>query len=185
MSEHRQMGLPLTLRHEWVDRLPIPTILQGILSLSIELANHARPVLESPEIVDSKYLIRIERITKLHLQLWHQKPVCNKERSEPRLRHRFRTARPHTTRSPALCDTRACLHNLYEAAHKSHRAIRPLSATQNRQSPGHTKTARAAGNPLPCAKTASPARRRLVQAHPPSADATAGILHSAAPSNLS
>lgn len=85
MSEHRQMGLPLTFRHEWVDRLPIPTILQGILSLSIELANHARPVLESPEIVDSKYLIRIERITKLHLQLWHQKPVCNKERSEPRL----------------------------------------------------------------------------------------------------
>lgn len=61
------MGLSLTFCHEWVNRLPIPTILQGILSLSIELADDTRPVLEPPEIVDSKYLIRIERIMELHL----------------------------------------------------------------------------------------------------------------------
>ena len=79
------MRFPLTLCYERVDRLPIPTILQGILSSSVELTNHARPVLEPPEIIDPKHLARIERIAKLHLQLWHRKTVCNKERSEPRL----------------------------------------------------------------------------------------------------
>lgn len=95
------MRFPLTFCHEWVDRLPIPTILQGILSLSIELANHARSVLEPPEIVDSKYLIRIERITKLHLQLWHRKTVCNKERPKARLAAVF--GQPVRIRRNHLC----------------------------------------------------------------------------------
>lgn len=90
MSEHRQMGLPLTFRHEWVDRLPAIVVLQGILPLSVELANHARPVLEPPEIVDAKRLARIERITKLHLQLWRRKTVCNKECPKTRLTAVFR-----------------------------------------------------------------------------------------------
>ena len=101
MSEHRQMGLPLTFCHEWVDRLPIPTILQGILSLSIELANHARPVLEPPKIVDAKHTGRIERVAKLHLQLRNRKAVRNKERSEPRLAAVF--GQPVCIRRNHLC----------------------------------------------------------------------------------
>ena len=79
------MGLPLTFCHERVDPLPTLVVLQGILPLSVELADDTCPVLEPPEIIDPKHLIRVERIMKLHLQLWHRKAVCNKERSEPRL----------------------------------------------------------------------------------------------------
>ena len=79
------MRLPLTLCHERVDRLPTLAVLQGILPLSVELADDTRPVLEPPEIVDPKHLAQIKRVAKLHLQLWHWKTVCNKERSEPRL----------------------------------------------------------------------------------------------------
>ena len=79
------MGLPLTFCHEWVDRLPALAVLQGVLPLSVELADDTRPVLELPKIVDAKYLARIERVAKLNLQLRNWKAVRNKERSEPRL----------------------------------------------------------------------------------------------------
>ena len=79
------MGLPLTFCHEWVDRLTALAVLQGVLPLSVELADDTRPVLEPPKIVDAKHLARIERVAKLHLQLRNRKAVRNKERSEPRL----------------------------------------------------------------------------------------------------
>ena len=85
MPEHCQMRFPLTLCHEWVDRLPTLAVLQGILPLSVELADDTCSVLEPPKIVDTKHLARIERVAKLHLQLWHRKTVCNKERPKTRL----------------------------------------------------------------------------------------------------
>lgn len=78
MPEHCQMRFPLTLCHEWVDRLPTLAVLQGILPLSVELADDTCSVLEPPKIVDTKHLARIERVTKLHLQLWHRKPYAIK-----------------------------------------------------------------------------------------------------------
>ena len=85
MPEHCQMRFPLTLRHKWVNRLPTLAVLQGVLPLSVELADHARPVLEPPEIVDAEHASRIERIMKLHLQLRHRKAVRDEERPEARL----------------------------------------------------------------------------------------------------
>ena len=79
------MGFPLTLRHKRIDRLPALAGLQRILSLSVELADHARSILELPEIVDAKHTSRIERIMKLHLQLRHRKAVRDEERPEARL----------------------------------------------------------------------------------------------------
>ena len=95
------MRFPLTLCHEWVDRPPIPTILQGILSLPVELADDTCPILEPPEIINPKHLARIERIAKLHLQLRNQKAVRNKERSEPRLAAVF--GQPVRIRRNHLC----------------------------------------------------------------------------------
>ena len=79
------MGLPLTFCHEWVDRLPTPVVLQGVLPLSVQLANHACSVLEPPKIINAKHLARIERVAKLHLQLRNWKAVRNKERPKSRL----------------------------------------------------------------------------------------------------
>ena len=95
------MRLSLTFCHEWVDRLPIPTILQGILSLPVELADDTCPVLEPPEIINPKHLARIERVAKLHLQLRNRKAVRNKERSEPRLAAVF--GQPVRIRRDHLC----------------------------------------------------------------------------------
>lgn len=43
------MRFPLTLCHEWVNRLPTLAALQGVLPLSVELADDTRPVLEPPK----------------------------------------------------------------------------------------------------------------------------------------
>ena len=49
------MRLSLTFCHEWVDRLPTLTVLQGILSLPVELADDTCPILEPPEIINPKH----------------------------------------------------------------------------------------------------------------------------------
>ena len=95
------MGLSLTFCHEWADRLPTLAVLQGVLPLSVELADDTRPVHEPPKIVDAKRLARIERVAKLHLQLRNWKAVRNKERSEPRLAAVF--GQPVRIRRNHLC----------------------------------------------------------------------------------
>ena len=101
MPEHCQMRFPLTLCHEWVNRLPTLAALQGVLPLSVQFANHARSVLEPPKIVDAKHLARIERVAKLHLQLRNRKAVSNKECSESRLAAVF--GQPICIRRNHLC----------------------------------------------------------------------------------
>ena len=101
MPEHCQMRFPLTLCHEWVSRLPTLAALQGVLPLSVELADDTRPVLEPPKIVDAKHLARIERVAKLRLQLRNRKALRNKECSEPRLAAVFR--QPVRIRRNHLC----------------------------------------------------------------------------------
>ena len=103
------MGFPLTLCHERIDRFLTVAALQGVLPLSVQLANHARPVHEPPKIIDAKQPARIKRVVKLHLQLRNWKTICNKERPKPRLATVFgqpiRVRRNHLSSaipSPAL-----------------------------------------------------------------------------------
>ena len=184
MPEHCQMRFPLTLCHEWVDRLPTLAVLQGILPLSVELADDTCSVLEPPKIVDTKHLARIERVAKLHLQLWHRKTVCNKERPKTRLAAVF--GQPVRIRRDHLRSAIPSSALAIGAEALAQTIVRYASCPQCRIGNRNPyENARAAGNPPPCAKTTSPARRQLVQVRPPLADATADILRSAAPSNLS
>ena len=95
------MRFPLPLCHEWVYRLPAPAALQGVLPLSVELADDTRPVLELPKIVDAKYLARIERVANLNLQLRNCKALRNYELSEPILASVF--CQPVRIRRNHLC----------------------------------------------------------------------------------
>ena len=79
------MRFSLALRHKRVDGLPALAGLQRILPLPVQLADHARPVLELPEVVDTEYASRVKRVAKLHLQLWRRKAVRNEERPKTRL----------------------------------------------------------------------------------------------------
>ena len=145
MPEHCQMRFPLTLCHEWVDRLPGLAVLQGVLPLSVELADDARPVLEPPKIVDAKHLARIKRVAKLHLQLRNRKAVRNEECPKPRLtsvfgqpvRIRHNHLRPAIP-SPALAIGAEALAQI-----PTRYAFRPQCRIGNRQPVGERRTQQA------------------------------------------